>query len=650
MIIKTMNKLTSKNFWLKVLFVTLLMLLGHQIYINYFFEPKLFHWNIPLSIGFLLLHRWGAWLIPVFFINKIIWPTIISSSWTATWFLHAIPETITLIISWLLIKLLFKSKTDKRNTAALSTFLMVGIVIPLILSALFFELIQHFYLSKISFDLFLDVRFKLSRDAISIIALSLPLLIYYKSNEKQLFFSTFQPLTLFFLGVVCLSGVFLIYPQDRWWFYALILALVSSTSGIGHVLTFNLLTIISIFTYNKIHPSVLINEYGTVADIHLGISALIFISLLISRSISDSRLQWSIRKDFEQRNKIFIDSNPDVLLMLNKDGIIIDYRDNSKIKHLDFENITGHPFTKFYDREVVNLIQNAMQTSKLKQHATFIFSQNLQKNMHHFEAKTVYYDPNYLIFIRDISTIRNAEKQKQVLYQELKNRNEEMEKFTYTVSHDLKSPLITIRGFLDMAQEELQNKEFDEISNYLQRVDNAALKMGNMLNDLLQLSRTGTIKSANKWMKLHDIIQDTCEMLAMSIKQNGVEIINKTQGIEVYVDEARILELFQNLIENAIKYRNNEIKPRIVCTAKTQDGKLICAISDNGIGLQDYNLQNIFTIFHKLDKDSEGTGLGLALAKRIVENHGGSIWAESKGLNLGSTFYIDLPNYRVHRK
>ncbi|HPN37463.1 MAG TPA: PocR ligand-binding domain-containing protein [Melioribacteraceae bacterium] len=225
---------------------------------------------------------------------------------------------------------------------------------------------------------------------------------------------------------------------------------------------------------------------------------------------------------------------------------------------------------------------------------------------------------------------------------ELESKNAELERFAYTVSHDLKSPLITIKGFLGMIQKDVDNERFDRVKSDLNRIANATDKMQNLLEDLLELSRIGRVINPSSHFSLTDIAKESVELLNALIKGNNVEIEISEQMPVVFADRLRIREVYQNLIENAVKFRDKNKKLIIKIGCNKQLEKCIYYIKDNGIGIERGYLNKIFGLFDKLDPKSEGTGIGLAIVKRIIELHGGKIWAESEGVGFGTTFYFTI--------
>jgi PAS domain S-box-containing protein len=230
------------------------------------------------------------------------------------------------------------------------------------------------------------------------------------------------------------------------------------------------------------------------------------------------------------------------------------------------------------------------------------------------------------------------------LINELEARNAELERFTYTVSHDLKSPLVTIRGFLGFIHEDVQRGEMEKFENDLSKIANAADRMQALLNDLLELSRIGRITNPPQDLPFTQIIDETMDLLAGSLKQTNVEVIVQNDLPVLYGDRIRLVEVMQNLLSNAIKFMGDQVEPRIEIGAIGRDanGMAILFVRDNGIGIDPQYHERVFGLFNRLNLEVEGTGVGLTLVRRIVEVHGGKVWLESAP-GAGSAFYFTLP-------
>lgn len=249
----------------------------------------------------------------------------------------------------------------------------------------------------------------------------------------------------------------------------------------------------------------------------------------------------------------------------------------------------------------------------------------------------------YYVIYEDISERKQTEQLILEQMRELEAKNAEMERFTYTVSHDLRSPLITIKGFSGMLLTDIEKGKMDRLENDIQRIINAANKMEGLLEDLLALSRVGRMLNPLTIFSMNKVCDDVAELLDGVIKERGVSLTVEENMPEVKADEIRIREVLQNLVENAIKFMGDQSNPHIQIGCSKQAGEYIFHVRDNGLGIESRYYEKVFGLFDKLETGTEGTGIGLALVKRIIEFHQGRVWVESDGIGCGSTFYFSLP-------
>ncbi len=233
--------------------------------------------------------------------------------------------------------------------------------------------------------------------------------------------------------------------------------------------------------------------------------------------------------------------------------------------------------------------------------------------------------------------------EKQHLIDELEARNEEMERFAYTVSHDLKSPLITIRGYLGMLEKDMAAGQSDRIKGDLRRIHAAAGRMGQLLDEVLELSRVGIQANSYEYLSISALAREAADNVAGAITQRGVELDVDPKMPPIQGDRSRLLEVLQNLIENAVKFMGDQPQPRIEVGWRQDDSETVFYVRDNGVGVAERFREKIFGLFERLDLGVDGTGVGLALVQRIAKAHGGRAWVESEGVGHGSTFCFTLP-------
>lgn len=225
---------------------------------------------------------------------------------------------------------------------------------------------------------------------------------------------------------------------------------------------------------------------------------------------------------------------------------------------------------------------------------------------------------------------------------ELSRTNEELRQFAYIASHDLQEPLRTVGSYAQLLGRRYQGKLDAEADEFIRYVVDGVVRMHALLNDMLAYSRVTDVNSTPaKLFKSESAVKTALMNLDASIKEAGAQVTHDSLP-SIYADHIQIAQVFQNLIGNGLKYRREE-PPQIHITAKRKEDQWVFCVRDNGIGIDKRYTQRIFGIFKRLHgKDLPGTGMGLAICKKIVERHGGSIWVESE-LGKGSDFLFTLP-------
>ena len=241
------------------------------------------------------------------------------------------------------------------------------------------------------------------------------------------------------------------------------------------------------------------------------------------------------------------------------------------------------------------------------------------------------------------SDLQNELHQRQELIDKLDSKNSELESFTYSVSHDLKSPLITIKGFLGFLKDDIAAGNAPRAHTDLQRISGAMDIMQERLDDLLELSRAGRLTDKLEVIRFEDLVAAALELVHGRISQHSIKVWIHENLPSIKGDRHRLLEVMQNLMDNAAKFMGEQTDPVIeIGQYGEEEGNPIFFVKDNGMGIPPEHHEKIFGIFNKLDTKAEGTGIGLALVKKIIEAHGGRIWVESVP-SQGSTFYFSLP-------
>jgi len=322
-------------------------------------------------------------------------------------------------------------------------------------------------------------------------------------------------------------------------------------------------------------------------------------------------------------------------------GKILDYRlldvNPAYQHHTGLEALTapGRLGTEIYETEVPPFLEEFSQVALGGEPYAFeTFFPPLDK---HFRISVISPKPGqFATVFEDITDRKRRE-------EELKQKNAEMERFTYMISHDLKSPLVTVRTFLGYLEQDLEQGKAERVVKDMGFIRDATGKMGRLLEDLLEVSRVGRVVNPLVRVTLADLIQEALAAVAVAISTRGVAIQVEVPLVTFLGDRPRLEELWQNLVENAVKYMGDQPCPRIELGVEGTGADTVFFVRDNGQGIDPRFQDKVFGLFEQLDTASEGTGLGLALVKRIVELYEGRIWLESEGLGQGTCFRFTLP-------
>lgn len=254
-----------------------------------------------------------------------------------------------------------------------------------------------------------------------------------------------------------------------------------------------------------------------------------------------------------------------------------------------------------------------------------------------------------LEYCLDITDRKRIEAERERLIRRLQTKNEDLKMFGSAVSHDLRSPLITMSGLLQWIERDAVSGNTDRLKANIGLISSAAVKMEHLLDELRQLSLVGRLEASPEAFSLEQIAREAVELLAGRIQDSRAEIEITSCFPKVRGDRGRLVQVFQNLIENAIKFGKVHEPPRIEIGVRLHRDETFFYVRDNGIGIDPSDHEKIFGLFSRLDDHTEGTGFGLALVKRIIEAHQGRVWVESLGNGHGSTFCFTLPGMAVNQ-
>ncbi len=329
---------------------------------------------------------------------------------------------------------------------------------------------------------------------------------------------------------------------------------------------------------------------------------------------------------------------------------VIDLLDDIQTQHI---NLSRHLSTQLVNRLKNSVIVNAITLS-----ATFIFLfmmfmlsyrkqvQQLKNVSRQVEARNKELSTSKKLLLSLMEDL-GVERESAVLTskkminanQQLQIKNQEMEQFIYTVSHDLKTPLVAIGGFTQRLRNTFKGSVDEKSLHQLSRIDANVEHMETLLNDLLQLSKIIRLGIEKNEVNVYELLQRVIN--ALNITPKNAEVVIESPFPLVLANEKLLFQCFQNLLNNAIQYKHPERPVKIQVKGIKTDSFVLISVSDNGIGIEEKHYDKVFRIFERLDI-GEGTGVGLAIVKTVVEKHGGEVSISSE-VGLGTTFNLKFP-------
>jgi len=238
-------------------------------------------------------------------------------------------------------------------------------------------------------------------------------------------------------------------------------------------------------------------------------------------------------------------------------------------------------------------------------------------------------------------TRRQAELDRARLISELEATNEELERMAASVSQELEGPLAAVAAGLKRLDTRLEDSD-PGLDADVHRAHGAILHLRDMLESLEELARIGHLPETLESVYLGELADEAVDLCCKGVQSRGVDVVVGDLP-KVFGDRIRLLQLLRILVENAAGYMGDQSEPRLEIGAESRGGKHVIFVRDNGVGIDPADLERVFDVFRRLDPRSSGTGVGLAMARRIAEMHGGRIRAESEGKGTGSTFFVELP-------
>lgn len=246
---------------------------------------------------------------------------------------------------------------------------------------------------------------------------------------------------------------------------------------------------------------------------------------------------------------------------------------------------------------------------------------------------------------RDITERKQVEAELREKSAALQHSNTDLEQFAYSVSHDMRQPLRAVSGHLQLLERELKDSLDPNNQENLAFALDGAKRMDAMIVSLLDYSRVGRKTEAKHWLESRQALDEALGFLAPVIEESQAALEVDGEWPRVFASRDELTRLFQNLIDNALKYREPDQPPRVAVASEERHGNWRVSVTDHGIGIDPQQIGRLFQFFSRLQSRAryEGTGMGLALCRRIVEHHGGRIWAESAGAGQGCVFIFEMP-------
>ncbi|MDQ3279503.1 MAG: PAS domain S-box protein, partial [Bacteroidota bacterium] len=387
----------------------------------------------------------------------------------------------------------------------------------------------------------------------------------------------------------------------------------------------------------------------------------------VTRDLTERKEAEEGLRQSEERYRALVEQLTDYgIFMLDEKGRIISWNEGAKrIKGYTADEIIGKYFSIFYpEEEIINgkpahELRVAKAVGKYEEEGW-----RLRKDGTRFWANvviTAVYDKGgahigFSKVTRDLTERKEAERALKQSYEryrqlaaELKEANaglqyvnQELEQFTSIVSHDLQEPVRTIKSFLQLIDIKLSQGQYEDLSLYIQKSIGAANRMRELIQNLLHYSQLAKNEVVMEKIAVEDVVNESIQNLKTAVEGSGARIYVESEIEEFEGDRVQIVQLIQNLLSNALKFTRAE-NPQVTIRCRMEDGHVKFSVADNGIGIAESDMNKVFEIFRRLhtDKTYPGTGIGLAICKKIVDRHRGRIWPESE-IGKGTTFHFTL--------
>ena len=397
------------------------------------------------------------------------------------------------------------------------------------------------------------------------------------------------------------------------------------------------------------HEWTYIRKDGSRFPIRLSVTALrdaageIVGFLGVGTNLTERKRAEAARRLAEERMQAIIDNAPAVIFMKGLDGRYLMINQKwADLFHITREEVVGKSDDEIFPPEMARAFQE-----NDRQVAVAGGPMQFEEIAPHDDGPHTYVSVKFPFRdgagqVSAVCGIATDITDRKRIEEELVRSNEDLEQFAYIASHDLKEPLRMVSSFLQLLERRYAGKLDAEAHRFIGFAVDGAARMRRLIEDLLEYSRVGTHGNPLVPTDSAKVLRTVCESLQLAVAESGASITHEESMPVVLADETQLAQVFQNLIANAIKFRGAG-PPRIHVGAQREGGRWTFSVSDNGIGIDTKFFERVFVIFQRLHSREkyEGTGMGLAICKKIVERHGGRIWVESNA-GGGSVFHFTL--------